>query len=69
MASEKQDLINEIKYLISVDGTAIDINPAYLEYFEFEELEDIKNKLLNKKIHQNKISNDYLDELYAKCSN
>ena len=69
IAEEKQNLIEEIKHLISIDGTAVDINPNYLEYFEFEELQDIKNELLNKKIHQNEISNDYLDELYSKCSN
>ena len=67
MVDKKQDLIDEIKHLISVDGSEIDINPHYLEYFEIEELQDIRDELLNKKIHQDKISNDYLDELYVKC--
>ena len=68
MENEKQELIDEIKHLISVDGTSVDINPNYLEYFEQEELEDIKNGLVYKKVHHDEISNDFLDELFNKCS-
>lgn len=46
---DKIELIEEIKHLITIDGSAIDINPNYLEYFELEELEDIKKELLQKK--------------------
>jgi hypothetical protein len=67
MYDNKKEIIDEIKYLISVDGSTIDINPKYLDYFELEELEDIKQQLLNKKLEQNKIVKEYVDELYEKC--
>jgi hypothetical protein len=63
----KEELITDIKHLISVDGTSIDINPNYLEYFEFDELIEIKDQLEFKKDKNSSISNDYLDELYEKC--
>ena len=64
----KDELIEEIKHLISVDGTATDINPSYLEYFEQEELQDIKDNLIYKKVHHDEISKHFLDELFEKCS-
>jgi len=63
----KDELIEEIKHLISVDGSAVDINPNYLEYFEYDELSDIKYQLLNRKLDQNEIAKEYLDEIYEKC--
>ena len=63
----KNSLIDEIKHLISVDGASIEINPNYLEYFDIEELEDIKKQLLGRKLDQNQISREYLDEIYDKC--
>ncbi len=63
----KDELIEEIKHLISVDGSAVDINPNYLEYFEYDELSDIKDQLLNRKLDQNEIAKEYLDEIYEKC--
>jgi len=68
MDKGKVELIEEIKHLISVDGTAIDINPNYLEYFELEELEDIKQQLLNNKSNVNVFTKGYVEELYEKFS-
>lgn len=64
---DKQELIDQIKHLISVDGSVTHINPKYLEFFEDDELLSIKNELENKKKHHDSISNNYLDELYEKC--
>jgi hypothetical protein len=64
----KLELIEEIKQLISVDGSSIDINPNYLEYFELEELEDIKQQLLNSKSNVKSFTKDYVEELYEKFS-
>ncbi len=66
--NEKEEIIEEIQHLISIDGTSVDINPNYLEYFELEELIEIKETLLDNKINHSHISNDFLDELYHKCS-
>ncbi|MEA3384070.1 MAG: hypothetical protein U9Q20_05285 [Campylobacterota bacterium] len=64
----KDELVDEIKHLISVDGTSTHINPSYLEYFELEELQDIRDNLIYKKVHHDEISKDFLDELFEKCS-
>jgi len=66
--TNKLELIEEIKQLISVDGTAIDINPNYLKYFELDELEDIKQQLLNNKSNANSFTKEYVEELYEKFS-
>lgn len=68
MDKGKVELIREIQHLISVDGTSIDINPNYLEYFELEELEDIKQQLLNNKSNVNVFTKGYVEELYEKFS-
>lgn len=64
----KEELIEEIKKLISIDGTKVDINPNYLEYFQVEELLEIKEQLENKKETNSSISKDYLDEIYELCA-
>ena len=66
--TNKLELIEEIKHLVNVDGTTIDINPNYLEYFELEELEDIKQQLLNNKSNVKSFTKDYVEELYEKFS-
>jgi hypothetical protein len=66
ISNEVLELIKEIKCLINVDDTTTEINPNYLQYFEQNELEDIKEQLLNRKFNQNKINKDYLDEIYEK---
>ena len=63
----KKQLIEEIKELLKINQDEIvEINPKYLDYFEEEELLNIKDKLESKKREINKISNDYLDEIYQK---
>lgn len=47
----KEELIQEIKSLIkSTPDESIEINPNYLNYFDEEELIDIRDKLQEKKI-------------------
>lgn len=66
--NEKNNLIEEIKQLISVDGSSIDINPNYLEYFQLEELEEIKQQLLYSKSNVKSFTKEYVDELYENFS-
>ncbi len=63
----KEELIEQIKELISIDGTKVDINPNYLEYFQVEELLEIKEQLIRTKESKASISKDYLDEIYEIC--
>lgn len=63
---EKEYLISEIKSLIAVGDEAIDINPKLLDYFDLEELYDIKEKLEDRKTNFQKNNQDYLDEIYEK---
>ena len=59
----KEELMNEIKSLISSDETAVNINPDYLEFFTLEELEEIKENLIkSKKTDNSKV----LDEIYTR---
>lgn len=63
----KEILIEEIKQLIAVNkDDNIEINPAYLEYFSDQELEDIRATLVLKKEQLVKRNGVYLDELYEK---
>lgn len=63
----KNELIENIKNLIKINpNETIDINPNYLEYFDVEELLDIKNQLERKKEEISDISKNYLDEIYQK---
>jgi hypothetical protein len=63
---EKKEIIEEIKALIGSEEESVDINPKYLDYFSYEELEDIKNKLLFKKQHYHQHTKEFVDELYEK---
>lgn len=63
----KEELIEVIKELISIDGSKVDINPNYLEYFQVEELLEIKEQLEKTKATNASISKDYLDEIYEIC--
>ena len=65
---EKQTLIEEIKTLISINGESVDINPNYLEYFEIEELEEMKKELCAKKETIKETTKAYIEELYEKFS-
>ena len=63
----KEELVEEIKELLKVTPSdKIEINPNYLNYFEEEELIEIKEQLLGKKENFSSTSSDYLDEIYEK---
>lgn len=64
----KNELIEEIKTLISSDNTVIEINPNYLDFFTLEELEEIKADLVYKKQNIESSTKEYVDELYEKLS-
>jgi len=64
----KTELIEEIKHLISVDGTETEINPNYLEYFEIEELTEMKEELILKKLNSVETTKEYVNELYEKLA-
>ena len=64
----KNELIEEIKLLISSDDSIIEINPNYLEYFTLEELEEMKSDLIFKKENIVASTKEYVDELYEKLS-
>jgi hypothetical protein len=65
---EKKELIDEIKKLIAINGETVAINSKYLEYFELEELEDIKEELISKKQNIKNSTKEYVEELYEKFS-
>ncbi len=62
----REDLVIQIKHLISVTGEEVEINPKFLDFFQYDELLETRDNLEYKKIHQNEITNNYLDELYEK---
>lgn len=64
----KTELIEEIKHLITVDGAEIEINPNYLEYFTQEELLEIREDLLLKKVNVVETTKEYVNELYEKLA-
>ncbi len=66
MDGEKIALIEEIKKLIAIGEESIEINPNYLEYFELEELENIKEELLLKKQNIKDSTASYIEEIYTK---
>ena len=64
---EKEEIIEEIKKLIaSSENDQIEINPAFLDYFNVEELNEIKEQLLVKKSKIRETTFDFLDEIYEK---
>jgi hypothetical protein len=63
---EKEYVISEIKSLISSTGEVIEINPKFLEYFDLEELYDIKENLLRKKEQFRENNKEFLEQIYEK---
>ncbi len=63
---EKEYVIDEIKSLISSTGEQTEINPKFLDYFDLEELYDIKENLLRKKEQVRENNKDFLEEIYEK---
>jgi hypothetical protein len=65
----KEDLIQEILLLINTnDNSKIDFNLNYIEYFELDELIEIRDVLLNKKEQNKTPSRDLIDDIFDKCS-
>jgi len=62
----RDDLIIQIKHLISITGEEVEINPKFLEFFQDDELVETRDSLEYKKTHQDEITNNYLNELYDK---
>lgn len=66
---DKQELIEEIKALIDINSNSkTQININYIDFFEYEELIEIRDNLLEKKENHHQDSNDFLDEIFNKCS-
>jgi hypothetical protein len=64
---KKEELIEEIKYLISTNkNETIEINENFFQYFDEEELISIRDDLIVKKNKIRESTFDYLDELYEK---
>jgi hypothetical protein len=63
---EKEYVIDEIKSLISTTGEQTEINPKFLDYFDLEELYDIKENLLRKKEFVRENNKEFLEEIYEK---
>ena len=63
----KEQLIDEIKSLIDTNNDTI-INPKYIDYFELDELLEIRDGLKYKKENSQKDRFDYLDDIFSKCS-
>ena len=67
--NNKQELIDEILLLINTnEKTKIDFNPNYIQYFELDELIEIRDVLLNKKEQNKTPSRDLIDDIFDKCS-
>ncbi len=63
----KSELIEEIKNLIKINPEeTIEINPNYLNYFEIEELIEIKKKLTYKRENFQEENAQFLEEIYKK---
>ena len=64
----KEELIEKIKILISSNNKPLSFNKNYINYFEIDELLEIRDVLLNKKEQNKTPSKDYLDEIFNSCS-
>ncbi|MCK5293750.1 MAG: hypothetical protein KAJ49_03790 [Arcobacteraceae bacterium] len=64
----KKDLIEEIKKLIDKDSNNIEINIKYIDYFELEELIEIRDSLIYKIENRKEETSTYLDDIFTKCS-
>ncbi len=66
---EKQILIQEILELMDKNSdTKTDINLKYLDFFEVDDLTEMRDGFL-KRIENFKSDNkDFLDEIFSKCS-
>ena len=67
---DKQLLIKEILELINHNNnsTQTDINPNYLDFFKIDDLIETKDGLIKSISNFKENNNDYLDEIFSKCS-
>jgi len=66
---EKELLIAEILELINKNSTTqTDMNRNYLDFFELEDLFDVRDGLIKNSENFKTNNNDYLDEIFNKCS-
>ena len=63
----KEELIEQIKLLIDKNNQT-QINTKYIDYFEIDELVEIKESLEFKKSNNENETLNYLDEIFSKCS-
>jgi len=64
----KQELIDEIKALIDNSENKVEINIKYIDYFELDELVEMRDMMKFKKENRTKETSDYLDDIFSKCS-
>ena len=65
----KQELIDEILTLIDNNkNNTLEINTNYIDYFELDELIEMRDILKYKKNNRTKETSDYLDDIFSKCS-
>ncbi len=63
----REDVIEEIKFLIKTEkGDEIQINPSLLEYFNDEDLVNVRDDLIHKKSNLRQENATWLNELYEK---
>jgi hypothetical protein len=64
---DKIELIEDIKNIIKINPEeTIEINPNYLNYFEIDELVQIKKKLLYKRDNFQEENAEFLEDIYKK---
>lgn len=64
---DKIELIEDIKNIIKINpDETIEINPNYLNYFEIDELTEIKKKLLYKRDNFQEENAEFLEDIYKK---
>ena len=64
----KQELIDEIKLLIDNSENKVEINIKYIDYFEIDELIEMRDMMKYKKENRIKETSDYLDDIFNRCS-
>ena len=68
LVQSKQELIDEIKLLIDNSENKVEINIKYIDYFEIDELIEMRDMMKYKKENRNKETSDYLDDIFNRCS-
>ena len=68
LVQSKQELIDEIKLLIDNSENKVEINIKYIDYFEIDELIEMRDMMKYKKENRIKEKSDYLDDIFNRCS-